>query len=114
MIVSITFRHGTKARMGRNDTCRELMALSTCVSSITRAQTVFSKETHHKNSEGLVTCHLSIHIPNRRPIDIYEHQPSEVWAFDKASGRVVKQMTGSSSSKRHPSRQLLAEGNKEI
>lgn len=109
MIVSITCRHGTEARVGRNNIGHELMALSRYVPTITRAQAVFSKETHHRNSEELVTCHLSIHIPNRRAIDIYEHQSSESQAFDKARDRVVNQMTRNSSSKYHSSRQLLAE-----
>ena len=53
MIVSKTCRHGTEARIGRNDIGRELMALSRYVPTITRAQAVFSKETHHRNSEDL-------------------------------------------------------------
>ena len=109
MIVSITCRHGTEARVGRNEIGRELMALSRYVPTITRAQAVFSKETHHRNSEDLVTCHLSIHIPNRRPIDIYEHQPSESQAFDKARDRVVNQITRDLSSRYHSPQQLFAE-----
>ena len=109
MIVSITCRHGTEANVGRNDICRELMALSRYVPTIIRAQAVFSKETQYKNSEDLLTCHLSIHIPSRRPIDIYEHQTSESQAFDKARERVVKQMIRNSSSKHYSSQQLLAE-----
>ena len=109
MIVSITCRHGTEAHVGRNDIGRELIALSRYVPTITRLQAVFSKETHHRNSEDLVTCHLSIHMPNRRPIDIYEQQPSELQAFDKARERVVSQMTRSYSSKHHSIQQLLAE-----
>ena len=89
MIVSITCRHGTEAHVGRNNIGRELMALSQYVSTFTRAQAVLSKETHHRNSEDLVTCHLPIHIPNRGPIDIYEHQPSGSQVFDKARCRVV-------------------------
>ena len=109
MIVSITCRHGTEAHVGRNDIGRELIALSRYVPTITRLQAVFSKETHHRNSEDLVTCHLSIHMPNRRPIDIYEQQPSELQAFDKARERVVNQMTRSCSSKHHSIQQLFAE-----
>lgn len=108
MIVSITCRHGTEAYVGRNDIGRELIALSRYVPTITRAQAVFSKEAHHRNSEDLVTCHLSIHIPNRRPINIYEHQSSESQAFDKAKERVVNQMTRNSSLKHYSPHQLLA------
>lgn len=114
MIVSITCRHGTEARIGRNDIGRELMALSRYVPTITRAQAVFSKETHHKNSDELVTCHLSIHIPNRRPIDIYEHQPSESQAFDKARERVVNQMARCTSSKSYSSQRYWLSEEEEI
>ncbi len=109
MIVSITCRHDTEAHVGRNEIVRELMALTQYVPTITRAQAVFSKETHHRKSKDLVTCHLSIHIPNRRPIDIYEHQPSGSQAFDEAREQVVNQITRDLSSKYHSPRQLLAE-----
>lgn len=101
MIVSITCRHGTKAHIGRSEVGRELIALSKYVPSITRTQVVFSKDTHHKSSDDLVACHLSIHIPNRRPIEIYEHQPTELQAFDRARERAIKQITRNPLSKHY-------------
>ncbi len=106
MIVSITCRHGTEAHVSRNDIGRELMALSRYVPTIIRARAVFSKETHHRNSEDLVTCHLSIHIPHRRPIDIYEHQTSESLAFDMARERVANRMIRNSASMLHSLQQF--------
>ncbi|MBL4763451.1 MAG: hypothetical protein JKY93_12240 [Gammaproteobacteria bacterium] len=101
MIISITCRHGTEAQISRSDIGQELATLSKFVPVITRTQVVFSKETHHKCSGDLVTCHLSVHIPNRRPIDIYEHQSTELQAFDRARERAIKQITRSSTSSRH-------------
>jgi len=107
MIVSITCRHGTDAHIGRSDVYRSLMALSEYVPTITRAQAVFSKETHHKKSADLVTCHLSVHIPNRAPIDIYERQSSEAQAFDKARERVIQQMTRCSAANHYAPRKKM-------
>lgn len=109
MIVSITCRHGTENHVGRNDIGRELIALSRYAPTITRAQVVFSKEAHHRNSEDLVTCHLSIHIPNRGPIDIYEYQNTEVLAFDRAKDRVVKKLTRGSLPEDHRLKLLSAD-----
>ena len=102
MIVSITCRHETDTKIQRFQVNQELRALLKYDSSIIRTLAVFSKDTHHKNAEDLVTCHLSIHIPNRPQIDIYEHQQTEMHAFNRAKERAVKQITRHHSLKRAP------------
>jgi hypothetical protein len=93
MIVSITCRHGTEANTNRDEVGRELLALSKYDPGITRAQVIYSKDTHHKNAADLVTCHLSIYAPNKHQVDIYEYQPTEMQAFYQAKERAIKQIT---------------------
>ena len=92
MIVSITCRHGTQVNTYRNEVSSELMALSKYVPTITRVQAVFSKETHHKHADDLITCHLCIHIPDKHQLNIYSHQPTEMQAFDHAKERIIEKI----------------------
>ena len=93
MIISITCRHGTEDKKFRHHVASELILLLRCMSTITRIQVVFSKETHHKKNGDLVTCHLSIHVPNKNQIDIYEHWPNKNMAFDWAQERAVSTLS---------------------
>lgn len=99
MIVSITCRHGTEANASRNEVGRELLVLSEYDPKITRAQVIFSKDTHHKNAADLAICHLSIYVPNKHQVDIYEYESTEMQAFYKAKERAIKQITRNYSHK---------------
>lgn len=102
MIVAITCRNGTDSGTRRNEVNRELLALSKYDADIARAKVIFSKHTHHKNADDLVTCHLCIALPNRHQVDIYEEQPAEMQAFERAKERAIAKIRRSSPS-RHPS-----------
>lgn len=93
MIVSITCRHGTENAALRSEAGNGLLALSKYDPTITRAQVVFSRETHHKNAENLLTCHLSVCRENKEQVDIYEHQPSEQLAFRRAQERMIQRIS---------------------
>ena len=99
MIVSITCRNGTEENTLRCEINRELLSLSNVDSDIARAQVVFSKQTHHKNSSDLVTCHLSISLPNKHKIEIYERQSTEINAFYRAKERAIKAIRRDHSSR---------------
>lgn len=99
MIVSITCRNGTEENTRRSEINRELLSLSNFDSEIARAQVVFSKQTHHKNSSDLVTCHLSLSLPNKQKVEIYEHQWAEMNAFHRAKERAIKSIKRDHSSK---------------
>lgn len=92
MIVSITFRHGTEDKRLRHHIGQELLSYSLYASNITRIQVVFSKEKQHGNSDDVIACHISIHIPNKHPIDIYAYQPSKELAFDRAQERTISKL----------------------
>lgn len=84
MIISLTFRHGTEEKLSRDTAKKALSELSELSPRITRAQLVFSKETQHTHHEDLITCHLSIHLPNHESIEVYDRRPSEIEALDQA------------------------------
>ncbi len=92
MIVSITFRHGTESKDLRHHVWSELMSFSKYTAAITRIQVVFSLEAHHNNSENLVTCHLSIAVPNKQQINIFEQQANGGLAFDLAQERAISRL----------------------
>ena len=102
MITSLTFRHGTEHKTNRDKVTQALSELSVLYPRITRTQLVFSKETHHAHHDDLITCHLSIHIPNHDSIEIYERQPSVIEALDKtiscAKRRIVRAISKSEKS----------------
>jgi hypothetical protein len=93
MIISVTCLHGTKANISRREICQELLSLSDIEPNITRSQVVFGKDKIQTFNAHLVTCHLSVQIPNIQTIDIFELQPSEDEAFDLALERTVKVIT---------------------
>lgn len=92
MIVSITCRHGTESDIDRNAIHRELMGIRKYNATITRCQLIFSQETHYRQGDNLVTCHLSIHLPGRHHIDIYEQRPSLTQGFERAKDRAIQQL----------------------
>lgn len=98
MIVSITCRNGTNSNINRSNLDRQLNKLSKYEQAITRAQVVFSRESHHRHSDDLVTCHMSVSLPGKRNIDVYERQPSEVQAFGVAHERAIQQLARSGHS----------------
>ena len=111
MIVSITCRHGTETNTSRDEVGREISALLKYDPEITRAQVIYSKDTHHKNAADLVTCHLSIHAPNKHQVDVYEHQPTEMQAFYQAKERAIKQIKRNCSYKSHKRYPVVLETN---
>lgn len=101
MIISVTCRHGTQRHVNRKEIGRELVELYRLVPVISRTQVVFCKETHRKPSADQVTCHLSVEIPRRKPIDIYQQHETESQAFYRARERVIQTMTRQGLSKPH-------------
>lgn len=108
MIVSITCRNGTEANISRSKLGGQLIKLSRYAPAITRAQVVFSREGHHKHSRDLVTCHMSISVPGKRKIDVYERQSSEAQAFGIARERAVKQLTRGDLRRKRVGKRLLS------
>ncbi|WP_339673191.1 hypothetical protein [Dasania marina] len=98
MIVSITFRHGTEDKPLRRHIGQELLSFPLHAANITRIQVVFSKEKQHEQKDDVIGCHISIHIPNKHPVDIYEYQANEALAFDRAQERVIGKLIQINSS----------------
>ncbi len=103
MIVSVTCRHGTENAALRSEAASELLALSKYDPTIMRAQAVFSRETHHKKADNLLTCHISVCMAHRERVDIYEHQPTEQQAFRRAQERVIQRI-GRNHARRYSAR----------
>ncbi|MDF1690534.1 MAG: hypothetical protein P1U35_13085 [Cycloclasticus sp.] len=93
MIVSITFRHGTENKSLRRRVGVNCMLLAQMIPTITRVQEVFYKEARRNNASDLVTCHMSVDVPNKRHIDIYEHQSNQRLVFDQALAKVSNKLS---------------------
>ena len=101
MIVSVACRHGTKVSTNRRRVEAGLAELSLYNSEILRAEATFSKETHHHNADNLVTCHLSVSIPNHQ-VNLYAADASAMQAFGQAKERLINQL-----SRKYPSKPVL-------
>jgi predicted SpoU family rRNA methylase len=51
---------------------------------------VFYKDNHHQHHDSLITCHLSLYVPNFGSIEIYAHQQDEKQAFHKAKKKLKR------------------------
>ena len=93
MIVSVTFRHDTENKTFRHRVKSECMMLTKIVPMISSIKVVFYYEKHHNNFSDLVTCHISVNAPDKQHVDIYEHQPCEKMAFDRALERIGSKLS---------------------
>lgn len=92
MTVSVTFRHGTENKMLRRRVEVECHALTRNTPDIIKIRVIFSKESRHSISPDLIACHISIQAPNKQHIDVYQYQPNEFVAFNKALERAVSKL----------------------
>ncbi len=93
MIVTTTFRHGIEDSTLRSRVQKECVSIARYMPQITRIQVIFGKETHHRKSEHLVTCHMVLSLSGKNPVNIYERCRSPGMAFDKARERAVSSLS---------------------
>lgn len=89
MILSVTCRHGTDKFLNQQNVRNEISDLSKFAPDITRAKAIFSKQINQQSKSEQVLCHLSICLPHKQFLDIYEYQKSGANAFTRAKERLL-------------------------
>lgn len=92
MIVSITCRHDTESEMLRRRVDVECQLLACYLPDIMKIRVVFSRESSHSVTPDLIACHISIQVPNKQHIDVYEYQPNAYLAFHRALDRASSKL----------------------
>lgn len=89
MIINIAFRSGTKDYGTRDRALLECGSIAHDNPAITRIEIVFCKELHQASHQTFIQCHISLHVINRRQVDVYQSMATESMAFDAAFDRAI-------------------------
>ena len=92
MIVSITCRHHTETKVLRHQAHSECLSLTRYIPNITRVQVIFSKS-HRAGPTDVVTCHLLIQIPHKRPVYIHDEHANSAQALSRAMDQAAHQLS---------------------